>query len=82
MKIIFANDDWSYSFDELKEKEDGLRQRLLEAYQQINALRKVEESGSVDDGAGMEHTRKAIDKYKKALGEVEELIRQRKSGTA
>jgi len=79
IKIRFANDDWSYSFDELKEKEGGLRERLLEAYQQVNTLRK---GGALGDDMAVEHARKAIEKYKKALEEVEKLIRQRKSGTA
>ena len=82
MKIRFANDDWSYSFDDLKEKEAGLRERLLEAYRQINMLREGEKSSSPDKAMALEHVRGAIEKYQKALEEVEELIRQRKAGTA
>ncbi|MDD5750758.1 MAG: hypothetical protein PHU56_03930 [Candidatus Pacebacteria bacterium] len=82
MKIAFAGDDWSYSFDELKEKEGGLRERLLEAYRQINMLRQGGELDKPAEAAALEHARKAINDYKKALEEVEELIRQRKAGTA
>ncbi len=81
MEIRFANDDWADSFNELKEKEEGLRARLLEAHRQINMLRG---DGKVmpDKLKAIEQARKAIENYKKALEEVEELIRQRKSGTA
>jgi len=81
MEVRFADDDWSTSFDELKEKEQGLRERLLEAYRTMNMLKGSGGPVDLDKASAMEHARKAIKDYRDALEEVEKLIMRRKSGT-
>lgn len=81
MQLRFADDDWASSFDELKEKQQGLKSRLMEARRQLNMLRnKI--GDDLDQKAAVERAQKAIQDYREALSEVDALIKQRKTGSA
>jgi len=81
MKMRFADDDWSSSFDELNEKENGLKSRLMEARRQLNMLRN-NANDDLEQKSAIEKAQKAIQDYREALAEVEFLIKQRKTGSA
>ena len=78
----FADDDWSSSFDELNEKENGLKDRLMEARRQLNMLRSNASKGDLEQKSAIEKAQKAMQGYREALTEVELLIKQRKTGSA
>ena len=82
MKMRFADDDWSSSFDELNEKENGLKDRLMEARRQLNMLRNNASKGDLEQKSAIEKAQKAMQDYREALTEVELLIKQRKTGSA
>ena len=82
MRMRFADDDWSSSFDELNEKENGLKDRLMEARRQLNMLRNNASKGDLEQKSAIEKAQKAIQDYREALTEVELLIKQRKTGSA
>lgn len=77
----FADDDWSSSFDELNEKESGLKDRLMEARRWLNMLRNKNSNNDLDQKISVEGAQKAVQDYRDALIEVEELIKQRKTGS-
>ena len=81
MKMRFADDDWSSSFDELNEKESGLKDRLMEARRWLNMLRNKNSNNDLDQKISVEGAQKAVQDYRDALIEVEELIKQRKTGS-
>ncbi|MCX6789199.1 MAG: hypothetical protein NTZ42_01135 [Candidatus Gribaldobacteria bacterium] len=81
MKIRFADDDWSSSFDELSEKESGLKNRLMEARRQLNMLRNNASKDDLEQAVAIEKAQKAMQDYRDALTEVELLIKQRKAGS-
>jgi len=78
----FADDDWSSSFDELNEKENGLKSRLMEARRQLNILRSNASKNDLEQKSVIEKAQKAMQDYREALTEVELLIKQRKTGSA
>ncbi|OIO50414.1 hypothetical protein COZ78_01180 [bacterium (Candidatus Gribaldobacteria) CG_4_8_14_3_um_filter_42_11] len=82
MKMRFADDDWSSSFDELNEKENGLKSRLMEARRQLNILRSNASKNDLEQKSVIEKAQKAMQDYREALTEVELLIKQRKTGSA
>ena len=81
MKMRFADDDWSSSFDELNEKENGLKSRLMEARRQLNMLRSNASKNDLEQKSAIEKAQKAMQDYREALTEVELLIKQRKTGS-
>ena len=82
MKMRFADDDWSSSFDELNEKENDLKSRLMEARRQLNILRSNASKNDLEQKSVIEKAQKAMQDYREALTEVELLIKQRKTGSA